>query len=185
MVRCFCKPNNVFILSILFGFSISNALNCYTTVYQVTPIPINSKPLRTLACDLLMDNNDETGQFEALSKLQRTDEENYKNLPACYSSCSGRTRAGATCTYSCTRQQSCLMLEQISKTMKAKSEIEAATGALCQGKSLSVCQPHYYSFQCCMDDLCNSSTAHKLDCCLIFLFIACVSTLFFFFSMNI
>ncbi len=137
--RAFC---NVIILCCP---SISNALNCYTTDFQVTPIPINSKPLRILACDLLLDSNDETGQFEALAKLERTDEENYKNLPAYYSSCSVATRAGATCTYSCTRQQSCLMQEQVSKTMKAKSEIEAATGALCKGNCISACQPKYFS----------------------------------------
>ncbi len=185
--RIFCKPNYVIIFNIICCLSISHALNCYTTVYQVTPIPINSKPLRTMACDLLLDSNDETGQFEALAKLQRTDEGNYKNLPACYSSCSGATRAGATCTYSCTRQQSCLMFEQISKTMKAKSEVEAATGASCKGNKIAGCQPNYYSFRCCIDDLCNSSIGHTLDCFPIFLFFMCVSTLLIstLFSMNV
>ena len=135
-------------------------LNCYSTVHQVTPISIKSSPIEVLNCDLLMDSNDNTGQLESLAKLKRTDEENYKNLPACYTSCSGQSLDTATCTYSCARQESCLLLKQISDKLQSISQVEATTGAACPGSILKSCQPKYYFHRCCMDsDLCNRSKA--------------------------
>ena len=138
------------------------ALNCYTTASEVAPISIDATPSRELGCDFLMDASDETGAGEAQAKLQRTDEENYKNLPTCYTSCNGATRDTATCTYSCTRQESCLLMQQISESLQATAQVEAATGAACEGDVLTTCKPKFYFHRCCMDsDLCNSSDGSK------------------------
>ena len=140
----------------------SDALQCYSTSGLVTPIAISVAPKTSVDCNQVLDTWEPSGASEVEAKLLRSDEENFRNLPVCFVNCQGATQQKATCTYSCTRNQACVNMQQISKQLQSNANVEALTATDCKTNPAN-CRPKWYYHSCCFNsDNCNSSDASSL-----------------------